>query len=169
MAPEMLEGEPGNKATDIYALGVTMFRAFTREFPYGNADATSPPRRNRSRDFSALRPDLPSWLAAALARAIAIGPAKRFHDMTEFAFEIEAGPARAPIEIRRPRTLYERPHFSSGKALPLCWRSRSWCRCWCAKLCASMSELMARTPVLCSHRGSDAAPDAMPPRILPNF
>src|SRR6202140_4096546 len=31
MAPEMFAGEPGNAATDIYALGVTMFRAFTRE------------------------------------------------------------------------------------------------------------------------------------------
>ena len=29
MAPEMLDGEPGNEATDIYALGVTMFRGFT--------------------------------------------------------------------------------------------------------------------------------------------
>ena len=108
MAPEMFEGEPGNEATDIYALGVTMFRAFTREFPYGNVDATSPPRRSGPQDFSSLRPDLPSWLAAALARAIAIDPARRFRDMTEFALEIEAGPARPAAEIRRPRTLYER-------------------------------------------------------------
>ncbi len=108
MAPEMSEGEAGDEATDIYALGVTMFRAFTREFPYGNADATSPPRRNRPKDFSALRPDLPAWLQAALARAIAVDPAKRFHDMTEFALEIEAGPARAPTGAQRPRTLYER-------------------------------------------------------------
>jgi serine/threonine protein phosphatase PrpC len=108
MAPEMFEGEAGNEGTDIYALGVTMFRAFTGEFPYGNLDATSPPRRNRPRDFSTLRPDLPAWLQAALTRAIAVDPAKRFRDMTEFAFEMEAGPARAPPEIRRPRTLYER-------------------------------------------------------------
>ena len=47
MAPEMFAGEPGNEATDIYALGVTMFRAFTGEFPYGNLDAVSPPRRTR--------------------------------------------------------------------------------------------------------------------------
>jgi serine/threonine protein phosphatase PrpC len=108
MAPEMFAGEAGNEDTDIYALGVTMFRAFTGEFPYGNLDATSPPRRNRSKDFCALRPDLPAWLAASLARAIALDPAKRFHDMTEFAFEMEAGPPRAPTEIPRPRTLYER-------------------------------------------------------------
>jgi serine/threonine protein phosphatase PrpC len=108
MAPEMFAGEAGNEATDIYALGVTMFRAFTGEFPYGNVDATSPPRRSRPRDLSALRPDLPAWLQSVLARAFAADPAQRFDDMSEFAFEMEAGPARAPAEIRRPRTLYER-------------------------------------------------------------
>ncbi|HVI65624.1 MAG TPA: protein kinase [Bradyrhizobium sp.] len=108
MAPEMLAGEPGNEATDIYALGVTMFRAFTSEFPYGNRDATSPPRRNRPTALSALRPDLPAWLQAALGRAIAIDPTERFRDMLEFAVEMETGPARAPLAVRKPRTLYER-------------------------------------------------------------
>jgi serine/threonine protein phosphatase PrpC len=108
MAPEMFAGEAGNEATDIYALGITMFRAFTGEFPYGNLDATNAPRRSRPRDLSALRPDLPAWLQTVLARAIAVDPTQRFDDMTEFAFEMEDGPARAPSEIRRPRTLYER-------------------------------------------------------------
>ena len=108
MAPEMFEGEAGNEATDIYALGVTMFRAFASEFPYGNLDATSPPRRGRPIELSALRPDLPAWLQAVLHRAIAIDPAERFRDMTEFAVETEAGPARAPPAVRRPQTFYER-------------------------------------------------------------
>ncbi len=108
MAPEIFAGEPGNEATDIYALGITMFRAFTGEFPYGNVDATTPPRRSRATDLSTLRPDLPAWLEAALARAIAVDPANRFDDMVEFALVMEAGPARPPTGIRRPRTLYER-------------------------------------------------------------
>jgi serine/threonine protein phosphatase PrpC len=108
MAPEMFAGEAGNDATDVYALGVTMFRAFTGEFPYGNIDATSPPRRTRPKELSALRPDLPAWLEAALARAVAAEPDKRFDDMIEFALAMEAGPARAPADIPRPRTLYER-------------------------------------------------------------
>jgi serine/threonine protein phosphatase PrpC len=108
MAPEMFKGEAGNEATDIYALGVTMFRAFTGAFPYGNADATSPPRRTRPSELGLLRPDLPAWLQATLARAIALDPAKRFRDMVEFAAEMEAGPARTKPPARRERTLYER-------------------------------------------------------------
>lgn len=108
MAPEMFAGEPGNEATDIYALGVTIFRAYTGEFPYDNPDATSRPRRERPQALSDLRPDLPAWLQDALGRAIAADPSKRFQDMMEFAFEMEAGPARAPVTERRPLTLYER-------------------------------------------------------------
>jgi serine/threonine protein phosphatase PrpC len=108
MAPEMFDGEAGNEATDIYALGVTIFRAFGGEYPYGNIDATSPPRRDRPTPLSALRPDLPAWVQAVLGRAIAADPAERFRDMSEFAFEMEAGPSRAPIAVQRPRTLYER-------------------------------------------------------------
>jgi serine/threonine protein phosphatase PrpC len=108
MAPEMFAGEPGNEATDLYALGVTVFRAFTGEFPYGNADATGPPRRERPKALSALRPDLPAWLQAVLGRAIAIDPAERYRDVTEFAVEMEAGPAPSAIVVHRPLTLYER-------------------------------------------------------------
>jgi len=108
MAPEMFAGEAGNEATDLYALGVTMFRAFTGEFPYGNADAVSQGRRTRPKEFSGLRPDLPAWVQAVLARAIAADPAERFRDVMEFAVEMEAGPVRAPATLRRPQTLYER-------------------------------------------------------------
>ncbi len=117
VAPEMLAGEAGNEATDIYALGVTLFRAFTGEFPYGNSDAASPPTRDRPQELTLLRPDLPAWLQAALARAIAVDPAQRFRDMSEFASDLEAGPARAPVLSRRPPTLYERYPLRFWQAL----------------------------------------------------
>jgi serine/threonine protein phosphatase PrpC len=108
MAPEMLEGEGGNPSTDLYALGVTIFHALTGEFPYSNADAVGPPRRGRPQELTLLRPDLPAWLQASLARAFAPDPADRFKDLSEFALEIESGPARAEFPSRRPLTLYER-------------------------------------------------------------
>ncbi len=117
VAPEMFTGEPGNEATDIYALGVTMFRTYTGEFPYGNSDATSSPSRDRPLDLTVLRPDLPAWLQATLARAIAREPAERFRDMSEFAAEMAAGPARAPMLTRRSLTFYERHPLRFWQAL----------------------------------------------------
>ena len=117
MAPEMFAGEAGNVATDIYALGVTLVRAFTGEFPYGNPDAISRPRLERPKDIAILRPDLPAWLQAALGRAIEHDPAERFADMAELANEFEAGPSHTPPPVRRPLTLYERAPLRFWQAL----------------------------------------------------
>jgi hypothetical protein len=87
---------------------VTLFRAFTGEYPYGNMDAVSAPTRPRPAELCLLRPDLPSWLEAAVARAVARDPADRYPDMAAFAVELEAGPARMGPAIRRPKTFYER-------------------------------------------------------------
>jgi serine/threonine protein phosphatase PrpC len=108
MAPEMAEGEAGNRATDIYALGVTLFRALSGEFPYGNLDAVSPPKRERPQELCALRPDLPAWLDAALGRAFARDARDRFADMDAFALALEAGPPRQGPVTHRQRTFYER-------------------------------------------------------------
>jgi serine/threonine protein kinase len=108
MAPEMFEGEPGNEQTDIYALGVTVFRALTGEYPYGNPDATSRPRLDRPKELSLLRPDLPAWLEDVVNRAIAVNPERRYRHVIEFAEELEAGPVAARPQRRRAPTAYER-------------------------------------------------------------
>ncbi len=127
MAPEMFQSEAGNEATDIYALGVTMFRAFTGEFPYGNPDAVSPPRRDRPKDLGALRPDLPARLGGVLGRAITIDPGERFRDAMGFAGRDGGGPPRAPPPraARRPRS-NARPR-DSGRESRACSRSRLSC------------------------------------------
>jgi hypothetical protein len=117
MAPEMFEGAPGDVATDIYALGVTLFRAFAGEFPYGNPDATSRARLKRPKDLSDLRPDLPAWVSALIGRAIAVSPQERFDDVTELAEELEAGPAGSVRVDRRPPTFYERHRLRVWQAL----------------------------------------------------
>lgn len=108
MAPEMRQGERGSVATDIYSLGVTLFRTLTGEFPYGNLDAVSPPRLARPKELCALRPDLPAWLEAALAKAVGHEAAARFEDMAAFAGELEAGPAQLGAPAPQQRSFYDR-------------------------------------------------------------
>ena len=67
MAPEMFAGEPGNEETDIYALGVTMFRAFTGEYPL---------RQSRCRQPAAAQPAEAAVRAAARSAGLAAGRAR---------------------------------------------------------------------------------------------
>jgi serine/threonine protein kinase len=109
MAPELIDGQAGNEKSDIFALGVTLFRMFTGAYPYGEIEAFSHPRFNRPpASVAALRPDLPSWLDEVLLRLIAVRPADRFDDALECAFALEHGALHASPGPPRRRSLMER-------------------------------------------------------------
>jgi serine/threonine protein phosphatase PrpC len=108
MAPELFAGAPGDERSDQFALGVTIYRMFTAEFPYGEIEAFSHPRFKRAKPVTAYRPDLPAWLDEALARATAPDPDDRFGDVFEFIFALEHGAIRAAPSAPRRQPLYER-------------------------------------------------------------
>jgi serine/threonine protein phosphatase PrpC len=107
MAPELLDGAAGDEASDLYALGVTVYRMFCGAYPHGEIEPFSRPRFGRPRPLSAKRPDLPAWLDAMLQKAVAVDPRDRHGDVLEFAFELESGAARTS-PCPRAKPLYER-------------------------------------------------------------
>jgi serine/threonine protein phosphatase PrpC len=107
MAPELLAGAAGDERSDQFALGVTIYRMFTRAYPYGEIEPFSRPRLKKPKPLTAYRPDLPAWLDQAIARATSVNPDDRFHDVFEFIFELEHGAMRAPAAPKR-LPLYER-------------------------------------------------------------
>jgi len=109
MAPELFAGAPAEEGSDIFALGVTIYRMFSGgAYPYGEVEAFSQPRFGRPTPLVKYRPDLPAWLDHCLARALAADPRDRYADAVEFAFELEHGSMRAlPQSMTRP-SLYER-------------------------------------------------------------
>ena len=109
MAPERLDGAPGDERTEVYALGVTLYRMFSRgHYPYGEVEAFSHPRFTKRQPLSRYRSDLPAWLDAVLARATAVVPQARHGDAMELAFELENGLAQG-ADVQPPRRpLYER-------------------------------------------------------------
>lgn len=107
MAPELFTGRDGSEASDLFALGVTLFRAFTGLYPYGEIEPFSHPRFGRPASLLAARPDLPVWLEATLHRAIAGDPADRHQDVVDFMLELENGPVGTAHPAGRRQSLYD--------------------------------------------------------------
>lgn len=109
MAPELFDGGHGDERTDLFALGVTLYRLFSAgHYPYGEIEAFSRPRFARRTPLSRYRPDLPAWLDAVLARATAVEARERFGDTMELSFELENSFVHGARSILRKTSWYER-------------------------------------------------------------
>ncbi|KPF79836.1 protein phosphatase [Brevundimonas sp. AAP58] len=106
-APEMFAGNPGDALTDQYALGVTLYRIFTGDYPSGQETEFSRIRFDRPTRPTQHRPDMPAWLEAAILRALSVDPADRFDSVEELIHVLEAGSAAA-VPPRRDLSLMER-------------------------------------------------------------
>jgi len=108
MAPELFDGAPGDAKSDQFALGVTLYRVFTKTYPWGEVDADTRPRfDHRPTPATRHRPDMPAWLEAALSRTIALDPDDRFADLDEMLHVLESGSALA-VRPRESLSLIEK-------------------------------------------------------------
>jgi serine/threonine protein phosphatase PrpC len=97
MAPELFAGEQGDELSDIFAIGVTLYRAFSGgAYPYGEVEPFSRPRFGKPVPLTRHRPDLPAWLDRIITRAIAVDRKERFDDVTRLILELEEGFASGP-------------------------------------------------------------------------
>ncbi len=108
MAPELFNGQAGDVRSDVYALGVTLYRTFTGQYPYGEVEAFTHPRFGKRVPLDRYRSDLPAWLDAVLARAVSVDPAERQGDAMELALELEHNLTHGPRQRPPRQALYAR-------------------------------------------------------------
>jgi serine/threonine protein phosphatase PrpC len=102
MAPEQFEGSPGDERSDIFALGVTLYRMFTGgSYPFGEIEPFTKPKFKTPEMLSVKRRDLPAWLESLILQALAPDPEERFQDGFEMAFKLETGAYGAAPNFRR--------------------------------------------------------------------
>lgn len=127
MSPEQIRLEPLNHQTDIYSLGVVIYKLLTGRLPYNASNPLSltyeilnvqpqPP--------STLRPDLPRMLDEICLKAMAKDPAQRYQSWIEFGKEL----SRAFGVLRSTDAkLSDSEKYADIRVLPFSIRLMMWC------------------------------------------
>ncbi len=96
MAPELIRGTKANAATDIYALGCTLYECVAGIPPFGGRSMLAvgiAHLEEQPPDPLLARPELPAEFASALLRALAKDPVERPVTAGAYAGLVEAGAA----------------------------------------------------------------------------
>lgn len=119
LAPERFRQGPLSEATELYAIGVTLYEAVTRTYPYGEIERFQTPRfESTPKRPSRLNPAVPPWFESVILRAIAVDPDHRYHNFSEMAYDLEHPEKVAPYH-RKDAPLLERNPLLFHKSLNL--------------------------------------------------
>jgi eukaryotic-like serine/threonine-protein kinase len=97
MSPEQIQGEPVTFATDVYALGVTIFLMLTGQLPFSQPDLIHKHLMVAAPAPSALLPQLPVVCDEVVGRCLAKDPADRFESLEELRLAVERFPTEHHI------------------------------------------------------------------------
>ncbi|WP_437752753.1 serine/threonine-protein kinase [Sorangium sp. So ce1389] len=125
MAPEQALADPVDGRTDVYALGITMYRMLAGQLPFSSSDdvvvvaqhaCTAAPR------LSAIRPGIDRRLEALVATALRKLPGNRFDSMQSLLEDVERILGARPGEpigapLRKAPDVYEPVNPAAREAL----------------------------------------------------
>jgi tRNA A-37 threonylcarbamoyl transferase component Bud32 len=116
MAPERFTGKDSGRASDIYSLGVVLYRLVTRRFPIEVSDfaeLAAKQARGERVPLRDVRPDLPQAFVQVVERALEHDPARRYATVGEMERALTAARG-APVvddKLRPRRPWWDHPLF----------------------------------------------------------
>jgi len=111
LAPERFTGEPVSEPSEIFAIGVTLYRALSGRYPYGEIEPFQTPTFKKPRPLRRHNPLVPEWLEAVVMRAIERDQSRRYQRYSEMEYELTH-----PEKVRPPTTIPRRPSWSGSRS-----------------------------------------------------
>jgi len=127
MAPEVLRGQEADARSDLYGLGMVLYRMLTGRLPFEGGRAETAPLRaleERVPPPSDLRPELPAAFERVVLRLLERAPADRYASAAEVMEALRSlALERAPSRAERARRALARRWRRTGEAMRR-WASR---------------------------------------------
>jgi len=107
LAPERFTGSNINEATEIFAIGVTLYYALTAKLPYGEIEPFQTPSFKTAKSPRSYNKNIPMWLESVIMRSIAIDTDERYEHYSEFEYELK-NPEKVKPYFKKDTPLIER-------------------------------------------------------------
>jgi eukaryotic-like serine/threonine-protein kinase len=153
IAPEIVEGQPADHRSDLYAIGLILYEMASGELPFkGNSvmEVLMQRVRKTPKDLRQVKPEIPEFFSRIVMRCLAKDPADRYQRAREIVADLDA--ARPPSKSRASQSI--------SINLPLPTR-RGWVAA--AVLVAAIAALAALPPVRALFFGGTTAAEGIPP------
>lgn len=116
-APEYFLGDEGSQRSDLFSLAVITYQMLGGRLPYGADVAKCRSRADQNKlhydELHYDHPQIPSWIDAAIRRAVHPDPYQRHGDVAEFLFDLRhpnqgfLNKTRAPLLERNPAIFWK--------------------------------------------------------------
>jgi serine/threonine protein phosphatase PrpC len=119
LAPERFRNAALSERTEIFAIGVTLYEALSRSYPYGEVERFQTPRfESVPKSLMRLNPAVPAWLESIIMRALSPDADRRYQNFSEMVYDLDHPEQVRPC-YRKDAPLLERNPLLFYKVLCL--------------------------------------------------
>ena len=107
LAPERFTGASINEGSEVYSLGVTLYEALTKNYPFGEIEPFQTPSFKKVTPLSKYNKNIPQWLCSVIFRATEKESDLRYKNYSEMMFEL-SNPLKVKPYFDKKTSLIER-------------------------------------------------------------
>jgi serine/threonine protein phosphatase PrpC len=89
LAPERFLGGAISEGSEIFSIGVTLYEALCKKYPYGEIEPYQQPSFYPAKRPKERNENIPPWLDNMILRAIAKNPSNRYENYTHMLYDLE--------------------------------------------------------------------------------